>query len=69
MASLFSKPKTPSVPVAVTNTDAAVEAAAKAETDKLRKRKGFMSTWLTGPQTTGGDTTGTNTGLKTLLGG
>ena len=50
MASLFSKPKVPDVQQVVTEDDARVKAAAAAEARKLKRRKGFMSTILTGPE-------------------
>ena len=50
MGSLFHKPKTPEVVPMVTENDARVKAAAAAEARKLKKRKGFMSTILTGPE-------------------
>ena len=51
MAALFSKPKAPYIPPVDTSAeDAAAEEAAKAEADRLRKRKGMRSTILTGAQ-------------------
>jgi hypothetical protein len=64
MASLFSKPKTPEVQPFVAENDARVKAAAAAERDRMKKRKGFLSTILTSP----GGVEGDPTTLKTKLG-
>ena len=64
MTSVFKKHKTPDVPNAVTSSDVNAQAAAQAETDRIKKRRGLYSTWLTGPQ----GMNGSDTGLKTKLG-
>jgi len=53
------------VPVVPTTTSPEALAAQKAEREMLRKRKGRMSTILTGGEGVGGDGMG---GKKTLLG-
>ena len=58
MAPIFSKPKVPSMP-SQSKDEERIQAAAAAEQDRLRKRKGWASTWLTGPENMmGGQTDG-----------
>lgn len=64
MASLFSKPKTIEVPVAVTEEDEEVKAASRAEAERIRKRRGAASNIYTGPE----GVMGTATTTKTKLG-
>ena len=50
MSSLFHKPDVPELPPVVTESDERVKAAARAETMKMKKRRGYASTILTGPE-------------------
>ena len=51
MAGLFSRPKVPAMIYQPPSQDtAAVQDAARAEAERLRKRKGMRATILTGPQ-------------------
>jgi hypothetical protein len=67
MSSLFKQPSTPTyIPYVSEDTgpnSADLEAAAQAEAELLRKKKGFLSTILTGPS---GITDGGLTYSKTL---
>ena len=67
MAPIFEKPKVPKAPTPPpenTGEQERIEAAAAAEADRLRKRKGWASTWITGPENAGGP----SNGLKTKFG-
>jgi hypothetical protein len=56
----------PPLPPAPTKTDPSISAASKAMADMLRKRKGALSTIITGPQ---GDTSVAPTQKAELLSG
>ena len=65
MGALFSRPKAPYIPPPATSAeDAAAAEAARAESDRLRKRRGMRSTILTGAQ----GVTGPAPVFKTTLG-
>lgn len=68
MSSFFSSPSTPAPPPPVPTVDnsEALANAAKLEAERLRKRKGMKSTWLTGAEGTGMTE---STQKATLLGG
>lgn len=64
MSFFFSKPKMPAVQAPVTDDTAEVQAAARAEADRLRKKRGVRSTILTGSR----GLTDTPSTLRTTLG-
>ena len=67
MSFLFGSAKTPDVPVLpAAPADTGVQDAANAMAESLRKRKGFLSTIVTGPE---GITGATSTEKATLLSG
>jgi hypothetical protein len=68
VSSFFSSPSTqaPPPPVPTVDNSEALANAAKLEAERLRKRKGMKSTWLTGAE---GADMGEQTQKATLLGG
>lgn len=65
MGSLFSKPSPPPAPAPIVTDDTeSVKEAARAEAERMRKRRGMKSTILTGP----GGVMDTASILKTTLG-
>ena len=50
MSGLFRKPSYPTIQPAITDETAEVKEAARLERERMRKRKGFKSTILTGPE-------------------
>ena len=57
MGAIFSKPKVQTVQPAVTEDDERVKAAAALEAERMKKRKGFMSTIMTGSGGLSGEAT------------